>query len=435
MDKLILSAFLLVLIACIIFCFPILYALVAGYFLFCFYALKRGFGIKDVAKMSLYGIGKTKNILITFLLIGILTSLWRAGGTIAAVVCACSKIMHPAVFVMVSFVLCCLISFLTGTAFGTSATMGTICMTISNALGINPAIMGGAILSGAYFGDRCSPVSTSALLVSEITQTDLYKNIKNMLKTSAVPFVLTCVLFLLIGFVMPPENTDLPDIETLFESEFYIGIFAFVPALVILVLSLFKVNVKISMALSIVASAMVCLFCAEIPLSEIIEFSVFGFESENADVSRMMSGGGIISMLKVTAIVCISSCYSGIFDKTDLLCSMHKMIETARGRVSSYCCTLVTSLFTSAVACNQTLSIMLTNQLCKNLEKDKDTFAIYLENSAVVVAPLFPWSIACAVSLSSAGAPIEGVLFSFYLMIIPLYSLFVFKKGEKIKTT
>lgn len=100
---------------------------------------------------------------------------------------------------LAAFLLCCLVSSLTGTAFGTAATVGVITMTMANSMGLPPLFTGGAILSGIYFGDRCSPMSTSALLVSELTGTDLFENIKKMTRTGLVPFLLACGVYALAG--------------------------------------------------------------------------------------------------------------------------------------------------------------------------------------------------------------------------------------------
>ena len=170
--------------------------------------------------MSFDGIKTAKNILITFMLIGIMTALWRAGGTIPVIVSASASLISPSVFIALAFVLNCALSFLTGTAFGTSATMGVICMTVARALGVDVIMTGGAVLAGAYFGDRCSPVSTSALLVSELTGTDIYDNIKNMLKTAAIPFLLSCAVYLAFGFALPSHGDTLPDIKGIFSADF-----------------------------------------------------------------------------------------------------------------------------------------------------------------------------------------------------------------------
>ena len=220
MNAIILTAFIIILFAFVISGLPLIAALAVGYILFAINAALKGFSLKNIADMSLDGIKTVKNILITFMLIGIMTALWRACGTIPVIVSLASMIISPEIFVMLTFLLCCAISFLTGTAFGTSATMGVICMTMAKSLGIDPIIMGGAILGGSYFGDRCSPVSTSALLVSELTKTDIYRNIKQMLKTAVVPFVISCIIYLVFGFLNPPASMEMLDVSAMFSSEF-----------------------------------------------------------------------------------------------------------------------------------------------------------------------------------------------------------------------
>ncbi len=427
MNTLTLIIFIAVLFGCVIAGVPILVALLTGYILFVLYALINGFTVKDVLKMSFDGIRTAKNILITFMLIGIMTALWRAGGTVPVIVSTSAGLISPSVFVCLAFVLNCVLSFLTGTAFGTSATMGVICMTVAGTLGVDAVVTGGAVLAGAYFGDRCSPVSTSALLVSELTGTDIYNNIKNMLKTAAIPFLLSCSAYLVLGFALPASGNVLPDIRGIFAKEFSLSPLSFIPAAVILVLSLFKVKVKISMTASILASAVVCVLTEGVSVTELFRYAVFGFSTDNEILSPMINGGGIVSMLKVSAIVCISSCYSGIFGGTGLLEPVQTLVKKLKKRLSAYAVVLITSVFSGMTACNQTLSIMLTNQLCADIEKDKSKLALYLENSAVVIAPLVPWSIAGSVALTSAGAPMSSIIAAVFLYILPIYSLFIFR--------
>ena len=151
--------------------------------------------MKSILKMLLDGVKTVKMLLLIFAFIGMLTAVWRSGGTIAYIIYNAVGFVNPKYFIVCTFLLCSIMSFVTGTSFGTVGTMGVVCMTIAKSIGINPVIVGGAVLSGIYFGDRCSPMSSSALLVCEITETDIYKNIKLMVKTSLVPFILTCVLY------------------------------------------------------------------------------------------------------------------------------------------------------------------------------------------------------------------------------------------------
>ena len=426
MEVLTIGIFCALLIICIITGKSILYALLAGLIIFSLYGKKQGYSWRQISRMALQGAWKVKNILLTFILIGMLTALWRQAGTIPAIICYTVRLIKPSTFLLMTFLLNCLISVLTGTALGTAATIGVVCATMASALGIPSWMTGGAILSGVYFGDRCSPVSTSALLVAELTETGIYTNIKNMIKSALAPFTITCILYLTVSIQLHGK-TEMPDLGHAFGSEFRLSWIALLPAAVILLLSVMQAGVKIAMIASIVTAIPVCIGLQNMAFTELPELLLNGFHSTDVAVAAMLNGGGITSMLKVGAIVCISSSYSGIFQATGILNGFQKMVCLLANRTKPYFAVLVTSILTSVMACNQTLAIMLTGQLCSRTEQDKLRFANNLEDSAVLIAPLVPWSIACAVPLTAAGAPGYSVLFAVFLYLLPLCDL-VLKK-------
>lgn len=426
MEVLTIGIFCALLIICIITGKSILYALLAGLIIFSLYGKKQGYSWRQISRMALQGVWKVKNILLTFILIGMLTALWRQAGTIPAIICYTVHLIKPSTFLLMTFLLNCLISVLTGTALGTAATIGVVCATMASALGIPSWMTGGAILSGVYFGDRCSPVSTSALLVAELTETGIYTNIKNMIKSALAPFTITCILYLTVSIQLHGK-TEMPDLGHAFGSEFRLSWIALLPAAVILLLSVVQAGVKIAMIASIVTAIPVCIGLQNMAFTELPELLLNGFHSTDVAVAAMLNGGGITSMLKVGAIVCISSSYSGIFQATGILNGFQKMVCLLANRTKPYFAVLVTSILTSVMACNQTLAIMLTGQLCSRTEPDKLRFANNLEDSAVIIAPLVPWSIACAVPLTAAGAPGYSVLFAVFLYLLPLCDL-VLKK-------
>lgn len=426
MEVLTIGIFCALLIICIITGKSILYALLAGLIIFSLYGKKQGYSWRQISRMALQGAWKVKNILLTFILIGMLTALWRQAGTIPAIICYTVHLIKPSTFLLMTFLLNCLISVLTGTALGTAATIGVVCATMASALGIPSWMTGGAILSGVYFGDRCSPVSTSALLVAELTETGIYTNIKNMIKSALAPFTITCILYLTVSIQLHGK-TEMPDLGHAFGSEFRLSWIALLPAAVILLLSVMQAGVKIAMIASIVTAIPVCIGLQNMAFTELPELLLNGFHSTDVTVAAMLNGGGITSMLKVGAIVCISSSYSGIFQATGILNGFQKMVCLLANRTKPYFAVLVTSILTSVMACNQTLAIMLTGQLCSRTEPDKLRFANNLEDSAVLIAPLVPWSIACAVPLTAAGAPGYSVLFAVFLYLLPSCDL-VLKK-------
>ena len=415
------------LIVCIVTGHSVIYAMLPGYCLFFIYGLTKKFSFMDVLKMSWNGIKKVKNILITFILIGMITAVWRECGTIPFVIYYSSAIIVPSVFILVAFLLCCLISALTGTSVGSAATLGIICMTVSNAIGINPVFTGGAVLSGVYFGDRCSVMSTSALLVSELTDTDIYVNVKNMVKTSIVPFLVSCILYLILG-INQSGRAVTAGIWDIFKNNFNLELVVILPALIIIVFSAIRIKVRTAMIVSILAACVISILVQHRSFYELIKTLLMGFATKDEQLAAMMNGGGIISMLTVIIIVCLSSCYSGIFEGTGLLNGLKSGIDRMNSKIGVYGGLLVSSVLANMIACSQTLGIMLVHFFYKDTHDNKEKLAVNFENTVVVIAPLVPWSIASAVPLAASGAPVQSILTAFYLFLLPLWNITAQKK-------
>lgn len=424
--------FSLSLIFCLLLKYSVIYALIVGYIIFMTYGLIKGYDLKVLIKKSFEGVLTVKNILLVFVLIGMITALWRASGTIAFIVYMGSKLISPSILILLTFLLCSILSFLIGTSLGTAATMGVICVSIGKAMGINPYYLGGAVLSGIYFGDRCSPMSTSALLITELTKTNLYTNIKLMLKTSIIPFVTTCLFYLFLGLKSSTSPVSI-DATNIFKENYNLNIVVIVPAILIIILSLFKVNVKKTMLVSIVISFIIAMFFQKESVTSLINYCVYGFHHSNEKLNSMMKGGGILSMLNVGLIVAISSSYSGIFKETKMLVLMKKYLKEFSKKTSNYFVIFLSSIISGAIACNQSLGIILTYELCEELE-DKQNMAIILENTIVLLAGLIPWNIAMAVPLKTIDIGLMSGLFAFYLYFLPLWNLFlgIIKEKRKI---
>ena len=419
MEYVVLGIFSLFLFICLFFDITILYALLGGLLLFTLHGIRQGFSLREIVRFAYSGIRTVRHILLTFILIGIMTALWREAGTIPTIVCHSTSWISPPAFLLMTFLLNCLISVLTGTAFGTAATMGVICAAMGASLGVSPFLTGGAILSGVYFGDRCSPISTSALLVSALTGTNIYTNIKGMIRSAVVPFAMTCAVYAAVGYITT-VHSDIPNLSAVFAA-FDLSWLTVLPAVVLLALALLRVNVKLAMTASISAAIPICLFVQHTPMTALPSLIVWGYTSQDPEIASMLSGGGIVSMLTVAAIVCISSAYSGIFRQTGLLTGIKTAVSRLAYRTTPFASALVTSVMTGMIACNQTLTIMLTDQLCRDTDRDSSRFAITLEDTAVVIAPLVPWSIAAAVPLTSVGAPPDSVLFACFLYLLPIW--------------
>ena len=424
--------FSLSLIFCLLLKLSVVYALIIGYMIFVIYGLIKGHNLIVLIKKSFEGVLTVKNILLVFILIGMITALWRASGTIAYIVYMGSKLISPSILILLTFLLCSILSVLIGTSLGTAATMGVICASIGKAMGVNPYYIGGAVLSGIYFGDRCSPMSTSALLISELTKTNLYTNIKLMIKTSIIPFIVTCLFYLFLGFKSKVSNISV-DVTEIFKQNYNLNIIVIIPAILIIILSILKINVKKTMLVSIVISFIIAMFIQRDSIVVLINYCIFGYHHPNERLNLMMKGGGILSMVNVSLIVGISSSYSGIFKETKMLVSLKKHLKDFSKKTSSYFVIFLSSIISGAIACNQSLGTILTNELCGELV-EKQKMAIILENTVILLVGLIPWNIAMDVPLKAIGAGFMSGLFAFYLYFLPLWNLFLdFIKERKYK--
>ena len=426
------SLFSLSLIVCLFLNFSVVYALIIGYIIFISYGLIKGYNLKVLVKKSFEGMLTVKNILLVFILIGMITALWRASGTIAFIVYIGSKLISPSILIFLTFLFCAVLSVLIGTSLGTAATMGVICASIGKTMGVNPYYVGGAVLSGIYFGDRCSPMSTSALLISELTKTDLYANIKLMIKTSVIPFIVTCLFYLLLGFKSTVSSVSV-GVTEIFKQNYNLNIIVIIPAILIIILSILKINVKKTMLVSIVISFIIAMFIQRDSIVALINYCIFGYHHPNERLNLMMKGGGILSMVNVSLIVGISSSYSGIFKETKMLVSLKKHLKDFSKKTSSYFVIFLSSIISGAIACNQSLGTILTNELCGELV-EKQKMAIILENTVILLVGLIPWNIAMDVPLKTLDVGIMSGLFAFYLYFLSLWNLFLnFIKERKYK--
>ena len=432
----------MVIILSFIFCFVLLilsvlngifvgYPLAIILIIFIFLAVSRGNSVKSVLIMAYKGGEKSFIVLEIFVLIGAITSAWMASGTVPAIVYYGTKFLNPNIFILSAFLISSLVSYLIGTSFGTIGTVGIALMVMARGGGVNVSITAGAILSGAYFGDRCSPMSSSANLVAHITETELYENIKNMFKTGAIPFVLASILYLILSIKFP-LNAKVNFISIEITKAFNINIITLVPALIILIFSFFKINVKKLMCFSIMAAIIISISLQGASIISVIRYLIFGFTLDNSSsLNAIIKGGGILSMVKISVVVFISSAFTGIFEETGMLSAVEKWTMKANTKPKLFLTTIIISIATSAFGCTQALAVILTHILMKNAyiknKENKSTLAVDIENTAIVIAPLIPWNIAVLVPLATLGVGYMAIVFCFYLYLIPLVNLVIKK--------
>lgn len=413
----------------------IFYPLFAGLVVFIIIARKRGYRLEELVGMVLKGSRKSLIIVNILLLIGAITAVWRASGTVAYVVYYGIMLMDPNFFILYAFILCSIVSFLLGTSFGTVGTIGMILMVMVKGGDMNINMVAGAIIAGAYFGDRCSPMSSSANLVATITETDLYINIKNMFKTSVIPFTACIIIYGILSFWNPLHLVE-SQVSAELVKAFNLHWIAILPALLILVLAAFRVDVKLSMLISIVTGGAVAFLMQKEPITDILRYILLGYSMpEQSFLREIISGGGIASMVKVMLIILVSFALSGVFEGTSLLKDVEKGIFKLSGKIGVFATMIVTSIMAGSFGCSQTLAIMLTYQLVRSMYAsagiDKYELAVDIENTVIVISALIPWNIAGAVPAAALTADSSYTLYSFYLYLLPLAALVLKRFSSK----
>lgn len=265
-----------------------------------------------------------------FLLIGMVTALWRSSGTISFFLYHGLRGIAPGSFLLMAFLIPAALSFALGTSYGVTGTAGVVLITLARSGGVDLASAAGAILSGAYFGDRCSPMSSCATLVAACTGTRLYDNVREMLRTGLVPTVLTAAVFGAASLRHPIASVDDGVLSALAEG-FSLHWSVLLPAALMLVLPLARVPVKWAMAASAAAALVLTVFLQGLPWAEALRTALLGYQPSRTELGEILSGGGMLSMVKTCAIVLVTSLYAGILEGIDALAPAKGLVERLAG--------------------------------------------------------------------------------------------------------
>lgn len=416
------SVFILAMIGCLVTGRTMVIALFIGLIVFTLVGHKKGYSYRELSEMGTHGLKDALVVVEVMFVIGFITALWRASGTIAFFVYYGIKMITPNLFIIITFALCCLLSYALGTSFGVAGTVGVIFMTLARSGGVSEIATAAAVMSGIYFGDRGSPVSSSAILVAAVTKTDILDNVKMMMKTGAAALGLCTVLYGIMSYLNPIHSVDEHFMQTL-QSEFVISWWCMIPAAFMLILPLFHVQVLHAMLTSIASAILLSVFVQGMDVPSLLETMIFGYTSEGT-LGPIINGGGLTSMIEVVFVVEISCTYSGIFSGTDMLGGLQDKLKPVIGRIGRFGTMIVVSFVTLMMFCNQTIASMMCNDiLAKPYEEagaSKTELAMDIENSVIVLSATVPWVLACSVPLGFMQVGYEIVPLSFFLYLIPI---------------
>ena len=398
------------------------------------FALLMGNKWSDIQNTVKRVVGDSATTLLILLSVGMMVGIWIIGGTVPTLLYYGLKICSPNIIVPLAFVLCAITSLFTDTSFGSIATMGLALFGVGTSMGISAPLMAGAVCSGAFFGDKMSPLSDTTNVAADMSGTPLYDHIGSMMYTTVPATVICLVLYTVLGIRNASANADLSNIELILDTlgaNFNISVIALVPAVLVLLTSALKVPaVPAMLGCTAISGVFACLL-QKISLSAMLGAAMNGFSSDTgvAMVDKILSRGGMTSMYSTVAIIILSATMGAVLEKSGVIDSLVnnvllKAVHKPCGLILStmvYCYSLL------LISGHQVMPIILGGRTFRpaydRMGIQSKVLSRTLEDTCTIGAPMVPWGTSCAYMFSVLGIGIAYIPYAFLCYIVPLFAI------------
>lgn len=404
-------------------------------------ALISGFKFDDLEEMMYKGVRLALPAVIIIMLVGLIIGSWIGGGVVATMVYYGLMIISPQYFLVTICLICGIVSLAIGSSWSTMATIGVAGMGIGVSMGINPAMIAGAVISGSYFGDKMSPLSDTTNLAAGLTNTDLFVHIKHMLYTTIPGLLVALTVFFFIGINVIGSNTTSPeDIQVMMTSmseNFIISPWLLlVPGLVILCIIL-KIKAVPALVIGVLLGFLCSIFVQGETLADSASFLMNGFvlESNNAMVNDLFSRGGLLDMMYTVSMTIVAMTFAGILEYTGMLRSiMNQILKIAKGTFGIISATIVSCFATNATCSEQYVSIVVPSRMflrtyiennlhSKNLSRS-------LEDGGTLTSVFVPWNTCGVFIYGTLGvSALEYAPFAILNFTVPVIALILAATG------
>lgn len=377
---------------------------------------------------------------LILLAVGVMIALWVVAGIVPTLVHYGLQLMEPSWFYAASCLVCAIVSLSIGSSWTTAASVGVALMGTSAAMDLSPAITAGAVISGAYFGDKMSPLSDTTNLAPAVVGVDLFEHVRHMGWTGVPALVLALVLFLMIGSdgVTAADTVQLQQTLDFLDRNFTIGWYLLLPLLLLLVLAWRRMPALPALLIAAFAGALCAvlfqpqLFSTESSaLQQLWEFSVTGYESATGDfiMDDLLSGGGAANMLETIWLIISAVFFGAAMEKTGLLqVIIGSILKLVHGTAALITATVLTCIGANIVTGDQYIAIVLPGRMFREAYREFKLAPVNLsralEDSATVTSPLVPWNTCGAFMAASLGvATLDYLPFAFFNLAMPVISI------------
>ncbi len=401
-------------------------------------------------------IGRIGSPIVILLLIGLLSGTWMVSGIVPLFIYYGIQIVNPHVFLIASCLISAIVSVVTGSSWTTVATIGVALMGIGKAEGFSDGWTAGAILSGAYFGDKMSPLSDTTVLASSLCGTPLFTHIKYMTITTVPSFSITLVIFLIAGFFVSSTSAiDTSAFTNALSSKFELSWWiVFVPVATAFMIYKKMPAIIVLFASSLLAAVFAVIFqphiLAEICGSKVADalslfkgvmqsgFGTTSIDSGYAPVNDLLATRGMAGMLNTVWMILCAICFGGVLKASGMLANIVQLVvPLTKTRVGLVTSTVASGIFFNATAADQFLSIMLNASMFGEIYKKEGyeprLLSRSIEDSSTVTSVLIPWSTCGMTQATVLNVPTLTYLpFCFFNILAPLTSIIIAATGYKI---
>lgn len=378
--------------------------------------------------------------------IGVMIGTWLQSGTIPTIIAYGLKGINPKYLLPLTLLFCAVLSLVTGTSYGSVGSAGVAMMAIGNAMGIHPGMVAGAVICGSMFGDKLSPLSDTTNLAPAVAGAKLGDHIKAMLWTTIPPFLLSLVLFYVLGISQSGQLSTATDIATYIDAlngEFQIGLVTLIPAVFLIVMLLLKVNAIVALGLSGAVAGVIAMVCQNATLQSVIKVAYNGYTSQIdlAVLKTILNRGGMGSMLQYVAIITFAVGMGGMLDCLGVLeCILNFFVKGIKTDGTLILTTMLVGYVTSIMSCSSPMSHVLTGRLMAPIFKKRkvapEILSRCIEDSGTLAGPMIPWHGYCIYMSGTLGVAWAAFFpYLFLLYLTPLFSLLYGFTGISIRHT
>lgn len=406
------------------------------------YAL--GFTWKEIEEGIVESISGTMQAILILAIIGILIGTWIGGGIVPTMIYYGLQILSPTFFLAASVLLCSIVSLATGSSWTTAGTVGVALIGVAQGLGISLPLAAGAIISGAYFGDKISPLSDTTNLAPAMAGSQLFDHIKHMLYTTSVSYGITLILFAFIGLRYRGAVLDTTEINAILEA--LSGAYKINPLLMLVpVLVIVMVAMKVPAIPGLIIGCLLGALCTVYQGGDfgyILEIANYGTTSEtgHAVVDELLTRGGLQSMMWTISLIMCALTFGGVLEKTGMMHAIaNKLLLLAKNTGSLILVTAVTCLFVNILCGDQYLALALPGKMYKDTFKERGlaprNLSRILEDSGTVTSALVPWNTCGATMSTFLGVPtLTYIPYAFFNLLSPIVSVLFAFFGISIMT-